>query len=349
MLDDNVALWLRRPGSAMTVGAAVYPRPAPNEVVVRVRAVAVNPVDNLPGYLYPVILPWLRFPAVIGSDVAGVIVDVGHDVTRLRPGDRVLGHALGLERGHANPAEGAFQHYVVLRQNMLAPIPDTLSFREAAVLPLGVSTAASGLFQEDHLGLALPADPVTERGEAVLVWGGSTSVGSNAIQLARNAGYHIVATASAHNFDYVRSLGAAAVADYRSRAVIDDVVEKLGGHVLAGVFAIGAGSVPPAIAIANRIPGTRRIATVDLGPGTMLRRWTARLRRVRLTAVRGTSLKDSAIGAAIYGDFLSAALASGRYLAAPDATVVGHGLDHIPDALRRLRDGVSAAKLVVTT
>lgn len=243
MIDDNVALWLRRPGSAMTVGAAAYPRPAPNEVVVRVRAVAVNPVDNLPGYLYPVILPWLRFPAVIGSDVAGVIVEVGHDVTRLRPGDRVLGHALGLERGHVNPAEGAFQHYVVLRQNMLAAIPDTLSFQEAAVLPLGVSTAASGLFQEDHLGLALPADTVTDRGEAVLVWGGSTSVGSSAIQLARNAGYHIVATASAHNFDYVRSLGAAAVADYRSRTVIDDVAEKLGGHVLAGVFAIGAGSV----------------------------------------------------------------------------------------------------------
>ncbi len=137
--------------------------------------------------------------------MAGEVVEAGPGVTRLRPGDRVLGMAAGLERSRNRAAEGAFQKYTVLMQSLVSPIPDELSFEQAAVLPLTLSTAATGLFQQDHLALPLPVIDPPDRRQTVLVWGGSTSVGSNGIQLARCAGYRVITTASPRNFGYVRA------------------------------------------------------------------------------------------------------------------------------------------------
>jgi NADPH:quinone reductase-like Zn-dependent oxidoreductase len=244
--------------------------------------------------------------------------------------------------------EGAFQHYVVLMQHMVSPIPDSLPSEQAAVLPLTLSTAATGMFQQDHLGLAMPsADPV-DRPETVLVWGGSTSVGSNAIQLARNAGYQVVTTASPHNFDYVRALGAADAVDYHSPTVVDEIVDRIGDRPLAGTLAIGSGSLPRAVAIASRTTGSKRVASAQPGPLTRIRSGRALRLGVRVSAIWGGTLKDNEVGPAIYVDFLPTALATGAYRAAPDATVVGDGLASIPDALQELRRGVSAKKLVVT-
>ncbi len=348
MTEENVALWLPKRGATLEVGPAPSTPPAADEVVVRVRAVAVNPIDAMPGFAYRFVLPWLTYPAVLGSDVAGEVVEVGPGVTRLRVGDRVLGHAVGVEKSQNRPAEGAFQHYAVLRSDLVSPIPDALPFEQAAVLPLTLSTAATGLFQADHLGLDLPGPHPVERPDTVLVWGGSTSVGSNAIQLARNAGYQVVATASARNFGYVRSLGASGAVDYHSRTAVDELVALIGDRPLAGTMAITSGSVGPAMAIARRTAGTKRIASGMPGPLTALRAWPARRRGIRLSGIWGGSLKDNKVGPAVYVDFLPAALATGAYRAAPEATVVGHGLAAVPDALTRLRAGVSASKLVVT-
>jgi NADPH:quinone reductase-like Zn-dependent oxidoreductase len=94
---------------------------------------------------------WLNYPAVLGSDVAG---EVGQAVTRFRVGDRVLGHAVGTGKDSNSAAEGAFQQYTVMLERMAAPIPGTMPFEDAAVLPLGVSTAACGLFQTVYTGLS---------------------------------------------------------------------------------------------------------------------------------------------------------------------------------------------------
>jgi NADPH:quinone reductase-like Zn-dependent oxidoreductase len=345
--SENTALWLPKRGGRFEVGPAPYTRPGANEVVVRTRAVGLNLVDGIPGFAYRLILPWLTFPAVVGGDVAGEVVEVGLGVDRLRVGDRVLGHALGLERSQNRAAEGAFQRYVVLMAHMVCPIPDTLSFEQAAVLPLQLSTAATGLFQQDGLGLAFPkADPV-ERGETVLVWGGSTGVGSNAIQLARNAGYRVVATASARNFDYLRSLGAAATIDRNSPAAVDEIVAAIGEGPLAGSLAIGNGSLPKVMRVAARAPGSKRVSSAAPGLITNILALGAP-RGVRVSGIWGGSLKDNEVGPAIYRDFLPAALASGAYRAEPKAEIVGQGLGAIPQGLHRLRKGVSAKKLVVT-
>jgi NADPH:quinone reductase-like Zn-dependent oxidoreductase len=284
---------------------------------------------------------------VIGSDVAGEVVEVGPGVTRLHVGDRVVAHAVGPEKSRNSPAEGAFQNYVVLMAHMVAQLPDSLPFEQAAVLPLAMSTASCGLFQKDQLALALPTASPADRNETVLVWGGSTSVGVNAIQLARNAGYRVIATSSPRHFDWLRALGAADVIDRTSPNAVDELAAAIGDQLLAGVLAIGSGSLSPAIEIAARLPGAKRVSSAHPSPITKMRARLARRRGVTVSTIWGGTLKDNEVGPAIYSDFLPAALASGAYLAEPVATVVGDGLASIPLALDRLREGISGTKLVV--
>ncbi|MCB8877906.1 zinc-binding alcohol dehydrogenase family protein [Acidisoma silvae] len=343
---ENFALWLPKRGGTFEVGPAPYTRPGASEVVVRTRAVGLNLVDGIPGIAYRLILPWLTFPAVIGGDIAGEIVEVGSGTDRFKLGDRVLGHALGLERSINRSAMGAFQHYVVLLAHMVSPIPNDLSFEQAAVLPLQLSTAATGLFQKDGLALVLPTANPTERGETVLIWGGSTGVGSNAIQLVRNAGYRVVATASPRNFDYLRALGADAVVDRNSRAAVDELIAAIGSGTLAGSLAIGKGSLLKVMRVAARVHGSRRVSSA--APGFVTRILALRgPRRVHVSGIWGGNLKDNKVGSAIYADFLPAALAAGAFRAEPPAEVVGTGLDAIPAGLQQLRKGVSAKKLVI--
>ena len=348
MQGPNEALWLPRPGGRLRPGPAPSTAPAPDELVVRVRAVAVNPVDAIPGIARRVVTPWLTYPAVLGSDVAGEVVDVGERVTRFGAGDRVLGHAIGQERARNRPAEGAFQRYVILVEHMASPLPDGVSYEQGAVLPLGLSTAAAGLFERDQLALAFPTLGAPDRGACVVVWGGSTSVGSNAIQLARSAGYDVIATASARNFDYVRRLGASEVLDYHDRDVEREIAEASRGRELAGILAIGKGSLARAVRIAAQTDASRRVASVYPSPVTAARAALARRRGVHVSAIWGGTPSESSVGPAIYGDFLGAALAAGRYRPAPAPDVVGSGLAAVPEALGRLRTGVSASKLVVS-
>ncbi|MGI3783267.1 MAG: zinc-binding alcohol dehydrogenase family protein, partial [Janthinobacterium lividum] len=333
------------------VGPAAEPTPGPGEIVVEASAVALNPVDAVPALARRFVYPWLRYPTVLGTDVAGTVVAVGPGVERFGVGDRVTGLATGQEKFRNDPAHGAFQQRVVLAADLTTPVPDDLDLSAAAVLPLALTTAAAGLFEPDQLGLTLPgADPaqLVDQHATVLVWGASTSVGINAVQLAVNAGYRVVATASPRNFDLVRGLGAAEVFDYRQRLVVADVVGSMRGHTLAGTVAIGAGSLTPAIRIARRTEGTRRVASAYPSPVTAVRKQLARPYGVRVSAIWGGVPARTAVGPAVFREFLPAALADGRYRASPPAEVVGHGLDAIPAGLARLRQGVSARKLVVS-
>ena len=110
------------------------------------------------------------------------------------------------------------------------------------MLPLALSTAAAGLYQKDHLDLPLPKADATKRdggkGKVILVYGGSSSVGSAAIQLAVASGVAVVTTCSPANFDLVKSLGAAAAIDYRTDSLVDDAVRAIeaAGSEFAGVY-----------------------------------------------------------------------------------------------------------------
>ncbi|WP_281534534.1 zinc-binding alcohol dehydrogenase family protein [Cryobacterium breve] len=285
--EANEALWLLNVRGGFEVRTSAHPTAGPGQVVVRVRAVAVNPVDAIVGPFRRLVTPWMRYPTVIGSDVAGEIAAVGVGVTRFQAGDRVVGYAAGQERLRNNSEEGGFQRYVTVLERVCAELPEDVTFEQAAVLPLGVSTAAAGLYEKDQLALPLPTSSPSPRGDVVLVWGGSTSVGSNAVQLARASGYTVIATAGRRNHDFVRSLGAEAIFDYRDPDVDQQIVEALGHRHLAGTMAIGAGSLTHALHIVGRTTGTNNIASAYPDPLTRVRSFLARARGIRVTSIWG--------------------------------------------------------------
>jgi hypothetical protein len=232
-----------------------------------------------------------------------------------------------------------------------------------------VSTAACGLFQKDFLALQHPSVPPRPTGKTLLVWGGSTSVGSNAIQLAVAAGYEVVSTASPRNYDYLRKLGASQVFDYNSKTVVAEIVAALKGKTIAGAIAIGTGSAGPCFDVVHACKGDKFVATASaavslealperggLTPAIMVKFVSsgiamaikARTRGIRTKFIFGDSLADNEVGPMIYVDFLPTALAVGAYVAAPEPLVVGHGLEFIQPAFDAQRKGVSARKIVVT-
>ncbi len=129
---------------------------------------------------------------------------------------------------------GAFQKYTTCREVVVAKIPDNLPFAEAVVLPLALSTSMVALFE--LLQLALPSTESRSTGKSVLVWGGSSSIGSIAIQLVAAAGYKVITTASAKNHEYVKALGATAVFDHSDPNVTSLLIEALKGSDCAGVY-----------------------------------------------------------------------------------------------------------------
>lgn len=360
----------------LRIAEVATPAPGPHEVRVRVRALALNPFDHIVQTLGGLITPWLQFPAVLGSDVAGDVVAVGEACRRLRVGDRVMGLALGVDRTANRLQEGAFQEQVLLREDCCCRLPASVRFAEAAVLPLALATAASGLFLESQLGLKPP--PVARADEAaaeasrtaVIVWGGATSVGSVAIQLARAAGHRVLSTASPHNHERTRRLGADGVEDYRDPRVVDRLIAAAEGSTVVGLLAMGAGSGTPCLQIARRHAHRPKVAMASapvaldgapIGPqgwwrlthlprlaagfaGLALR---ARATGVPTCALWGTALVEGPLGRRIFAEFAESALADGRLIPAPEPLIAGQGLDDLPAAIETLRQGVSARKVVI--
>ncbi len=371
-MPANTAAWIPVKRARLEVKAAPYTPPGDDEIVVRNHAVAINPVDWMLQAVGDLIFGWIKYPAILGSDLAGEVVEVGLGVTRFKVGDRVLGHAVGQDPKRNRAAEGAFQAHTVVLAHMAAPIPDAMAFENAAVIPLGLSTAACGLFQKDHLALHHPTVPPRPRGRALIIWGGSTSVGSNAIQLAVAAGYEVFTTASPRNFDYAKALGASQVFDYKSKTVVAEMIRALKGRTIAGALAIGATSAEACVDIVHRCEGARFVSiasypltleTLGEGPGVTARFlakvpglmvFNARMalktltRRIRTKFIFGSSLMANEVGPAIYVDFLPRALADGQFVAAPQPRVVGTGLTSIQGALDIQRQGVSASTVVVS-
>jgi NADPH:quinone reductase-like Zn-dependent oxidoreductase len=371
-MPDNVAAWISAPRAKLKVGPAPDPVPRADEIVVRARALAINPVDWITQAIGALIFSYIKYPFILGSDVAGEVVSVGSEVTRFKIGDRVLAHAVGSDPNRNNAAEGAFQSHVVVLGHMATTIPDAMTFEAASVVPLGLSTAACGLYEKDFLALDWPTVPGRPRGQAVVIWGGSTSVGSNAIQLAVASGYEVFATASPRNFDYVRRLGASHVFDYNNKTVIKEMIAALKGKSLAGALAIGATSGPACLDIVRATPGAKALALASIpgsfdslaeGSAVFLRFLAkvpalvgfnitqgikARMAGVRMKFIFGSSLHANEVGPMIYADYLPKALAADAFIAAPEPQVAGHGLEALQAALDVQRHGVSARKVVVT-
>lgn len=197
------------------------PRPGPGQLLVAVRAAGVNPVDWKQRTGYARAGGGAReLPAVFGNEVAGVVAEVGEDVTGFAVGDEVFG----------NPVAGGYAEYAVLPVTVTAHKPAGLSFTDAAALPVAAATAYDGIVQ-----LALP------EGATLLVTGAGGGVGAAILQIARARGLRVVGVASDGKKDFVESLGAVHVPSgpdlaARVRAAapdgVDGVYDLVGGEVL---------------------------------------------------------------------------------------------------------------------
>ena len=228
---NNQAAWIPAANARLEVKGAPTPQPAPHEVVIRNYAVAINPVDVVMQDMDRLIT---AYPSVLGSDSAGEIVAVGADVTDCAVGDRVVATGDVIETG--KPSNGAFQLYSATRATMVGKISSRVSYTEASVLGMAMNTAAAGLYQKENMGLPYPHVRREPTGKTFLVWGGSGSVGSCAVQLVIASGYDVATTASAHNLDHCRSLGAKWVFDHSSPSVVEDIASALKGREFGGIL-----------------------------------------------------------------------------------------------------------------
>jgi NADPH:quinone reductase-like Zn-dependent oxidoreductase len=197
------ALTFRRYGKSPDIGFADVAVPAlrDDEMLVEVHAVGVNPIDNMipTGMFKPV----LKFdlPATMGSDLAGVVQQVGSGVTRFKPGDAVFASLFDL-------GTGSLAEFAVVPERAAAPKPTNLDFVQAASVPMVALTAWQAM--NERAGV--------RPGHKVFIPAGSGGFGSMAIQLARHFGAKVGTTTSTGNVPFVRSLGADEVIDYKKQA-----------------------------------------------------------------------------------------------------------------------------------
>ncbi|KAL9081887.1 MAG: hypothetical protein Q9159_006937 [Coniocarpon cinnabarinum] len=344
-MTTNTAAWLEREKAhPFTVKEAPYPNPTPEEVVVKSFAAAVNQIDwKLQRYAY---FP-LKYPTIIGVDVAGEVVEVGSAVTNLKKGDRVAAHAHNLIYG-GDAEHGGYQAYTRHSHRVVSPIPDSMSFERAAVLPLAISTAASGLYEDDGLKMQRPSLNPKPVGESVLIWGASSSIGSLTLQLAKASGYEVVTTASPKHFDYAKSLGADHVLDYHSKTVVDELVDLFKGKIVVGAFdAIGEEDTTRACAaVLSRSKGGKHVSDVlhppkDLPPGI-----TAHFMFAGKIVSTDVSKSVCTLTVHVRMDYVPEALKVGKLQAQPDPEIVGKGLEDVQKAVDRQAEGVSAKKIV---
>jgi len=186
-------------GGTLSVREIPVPRPGPDEVLIKVRAAGVNPVD------------WKaaggRVGQVPGTDVSGVIDTLGEGVSGWKVGEPVLGFAR---------QSGSYAEYAVIPVSSLARKPRSMTFEEAAGVPIAAETAYRALHEAGGI----------QAGQNVLIHGAAGGVGSAAVQIARAAGARVIGTASANNLEFLKSIGADQAIDYRTQK-FEDLVRNV--------------------------------------------------------------------------------------------------------------------------
>jgi len=194
------------------------PTPGPNEILLKVKAASINPVDwKIREGQFPAIKSD-KLPYVLGRDVSGVAEACGTETSGHQKGDEIYA-MLGFDRG-------AYAEHVIVKPNEAAPKPRSIDHLAAAGVPLAGLTAWQGLFRYGEL----------KAGQRVLIHGGSGGVGHFAIQFAKAKGAHVITTVSEKHIEFVREIGADEVIDYKKQKFedmareVDMVFDLIGGE-----------------------------------------------------------------------------------------------------------------------
>lgn len=232
----------------LQVGLLDLPEVGEIDVLLRVKAAGLNPLDYFvrEGHYQQVLLS--AFPSVAGFDVAGIVEQVGPGVTRLKAGDEVLGMVYRPVVQH-----GTFAERLVVPESYLVLRPQQLSWEAAAGLPLASLTAYQAVMTSGQL----------QAGETILILGGSGGVGSTAIQLAKHAGPTVIAVASAKNAAFMKSLGADFTVDYAAGPVAT-AVKQVAPDGVDVLFDAASGDAL-AHSLAALQPGGRLVSVLNDG------------------------------------------------------------------------------------
>lgn len=201
------------------------PQIGADEVLVKIAAASVNPMDWKVRSGMTKNWMQLKFPAILGIDAAGTVEQVGSDVKKFKKGDKVFGRA-DFTKG------GSYAEYAAITEKQLAHAPKKLSMEETAGLPVTFGTAWNALLEVAQL----------KKGQHVLILGASGGVGTAAVQIAKSVGAHVIGTTSAENAAMVKSIGADEVIDYTKEDVaskakdVDVVFDTVGGDTLKQAY-----------------------------------------------------------------------------------------------------------------
>jgi NADPH:quinone reductase-like Zn-dependent oxidoreductase len=344
MSPTNRASWLTTKQSPVNVvDSAPYTSPIANELVIRTKAIALNPADVVVQQLGVLLT---QYPAILGCDVAGEVVEVDtHLSDTYQVGDRVTGSAACVQLRDGNYCYSGFQEYVVLKMPFIAKIPKDVGYEEAAVLPLGINTAASCLFSDKTLNLNLPSNEgkTLEKKQTVLIWGASSSVGSCGVQLATHAGYEVVGVASSKNHEIVKHLGARVCFDQNDPIVVDSIVKYLQDKDVVGAFSSvnSEAALDSLCEILDRNGGIKVVASVVPGAEQKASRG------VTIVTNFTTDIEKNSFTRPVW-KWLNRVMDESKIKYLPQPEIVGNGLEDVQKGVDLLAKGVSAKKLVIS-
>nr|XP_001396801.2 alcohol dehydrogenase [Aspergillus niger CBS 513.88] len=344
-MATHLAALLPSKSSPFTLTTRPTPTPGPNELLIAVKSIALNPADTImrdTGLFIP------SYPTVLGFDLSGLVLEVGTNVPiHFRTGiTRVAAYSASVWKA-CDPDYGAFQERCLVPWQHVMPLPDegVMSWNEAATLPVAVQVALNAW---ESVGVMLRAGDTqnndktksqnVKKREVLLVWGASSSVGSMGVQVARvlrdqpgSSFAAVYATAGTANHEYIQSLGADRVFDYGDPSVVDEIVEaaRKDGSVIRYCF-LAVGDVRMCQGVLGAFVGfdgdekvKGKIASAPVIPADM----------------------KGADGVEVI--FVVPSMDDEGKRPSPELRVVGRGLQALNDGLDELGRGVSCTKLVV--